>query len=141
MRAIELKRSRALAMLLLTMHGLTLVLALSLPLPIFWKLAVAPVLAPSLAAYSVRGEAWRALASSVTAITPLPDSGIEVQTRRRERRAARLQAGSFVTPQLTVLRYRHKDRFFSSHVVILADAVDAEDFRRLRVHLRWRNLS
>jgi toxin CptA len=140
MLSIELKASRSLTLIILAMHALTFILALSLPLPFFVKLAAAPLLAASLL-YSVRGEARRAMAGSVTAIMLLPDGGIEVQTRRRGRQAAKLQAGSFVTPQLTVLRYRLKDRFISSHVVIFPDAVEAEDFRRLRVHLRWRTLT
>lgn len=49
---------------------------------------------------------------------------------------------SVVTPYLTIIRYEPKDahwmqRLFSSYVIVFPDAVDAENFRRLRVWLRW----
>ena len=138
MLSIKLRRSRALTLIVLAMHAATFILAFSLSLPFFVQLAAAPLLAASLV-YSVRGEAGRTLAGSITAIALFPDGAIEMQTRRQGRQAAKLQTGSFVTPQLTVLRYRLKNRFFSSHLVIFSDAVDAEDFRRLRVHLRCRS--
>lgn len=49
---------------------------------------------------------------------------------------------SVVTTYLTIIRYQPKDakllqRLFSFYLVIFPDAVDAENFRRLRVWLRW----
>ncbi len=49
------------------------------------------------------------------------------------------KGGSVVTPMLAVLQYQRKDRLFSilpSAVVVCADAIDKETFRRLRVQLR-----
>jgi len=48
-----------------------------------------------------------------------------------------LLGSSTVTPWLTVLNLRKAGRWRARHVVILPDAIDATDFRRLRVCLRW----
>ena len=53
---------------------------------------------------------------------------------------------SVVTPFLTVVHCKGKDapllvRLFTTHLVILPDMLDAEDYRQLRVWLRWGKLS
>ena len=53
------------------------------------------------------------------------------------------QANSVVTPYLTVLNSRVKGAglihhlLFHQHLVIFPDSVDADDYRELRVWLRW----
>ena len=54
----------------------------------------------------------------------------------------RVQANTVVTGYLTVLNCQLKEatfrqKIFALHVIILPDAVDAEDYRQLRVWLRW----
>lgn len=49
---------------------------------------------------------------------------------------------SVATPYLTIIRYQPKEakllqRLFSHYLVVFSDAIDAENFRRLRVWLRW----
>ena len=48
-----------------------------------------------------------------------------------------LRDGSFVAPWLTIIRWRAQGGRFDRTLVILPDMVPAEDFRRLRVMLRW----
>lgn len=48
-----------------------------------------------------------------------------------------LLGSSTVTPWLAVLNLSEAGRWRARHVVILPDAIDASDFRRLRVCLRW----
>lgn len=53
-----------------------------------------------------------------------------------------VQPNSVVTPYLTVLNSRLKDatfvhRLLDQHLVIFPDAVNANDYRQLRVWLRW----
>ena len=55
---------------------------------------------------------------------------------------ALVQANTVVTGYLTVLNCQLKEatfrqKIFALHVIILPDAVDAEDYRQLRVWLRW----
>ena len=51
-------------------------------------------------------------------------------------------ADSVVTPYLTVVRFHQKNaailsRIFSYRMIILPDSLDAENYRQLRVWLRW----
>jgi toxin CptA len=53
---------------------------------------------------------------------------------------------SVVTPYLTVVHCKGKDapllaRLLTTHLVILPDMLDAEDYRQLRVWLRWGKFS
>ena len=48
-----------------------------------------------------------------------------------------VRAGSFVAPWLTVIRWRAPRDRFDRSIVVLPDMLAAEDFRRLRVCLRW----
>jgi toxin CptA len=48
-----------------------------------------------------------------------------------------LSGDSFVTDWLTILVLAQEGRRRARHVVITPDNVDAGDFRRLRVWLRW----
>jgi hypothetical protein len=52
--------------------------------------------------------------------------------------AGRLREGSFVAPFLTIIRWRAAGHRFDRTVLILPDMVAREEFRRLRVLLRWR---
>lgn len=44
---------------------------------------------------------------------------------------------SFVSPWLVVLHLKQAARRFMLPVVVLPDAMDRKDFRKLRVWLRW----
>lgn len=47
-----------------------------------------------------------------------------------------IRAGSLVSPMCTVLRLRIEGR--ARAMVVLADSLDGDDYRRLRVWLRWK---
>ena len=49
-----------------------------------------------------------------------------------------LADGSFVAPWLTVIRWRPPRAWWERTLVVAPDMLPAEDFRRLRVVLRWR---
>lgn len=69
----------------------------------------------------------------------------ELQLTRRDGvqfTVATVRADSVVTPYLTIVHYHAEDaallkRLFSSYLVILPDAIEAESYRQLRVWLRW----
>lgn len=48
-----------------------------------------------------------------------------------------LLSGSIVNPWLTTIRYRSETGKQVGTLVLLPDSLDAEDFRRLRVWLKW----
>jgi toxin CptA len=53
-------------------------------------------------------------------------------------RAARLVGSSVVLPSCTVLRMAGEHRWLNRNLVVLPDSLPADEFRRLRVWLRWR---
>jgi toxin CptA len=133
---IALRPSRNLAWLLGLAHlaAAGAVAVLELPL---W-LAIALVL--SLAAHGVTQVARLALlrgADSVVAVEAGRASGVPFRQRDGAWHEGRLVGSSYVAPGLTVLNLKLAGARRLRHVVILPDAVDAEDFRRLRVWLRW----
>ena len=62
---------------------------------------------------------------------------IAVQDALGAWRTGSLSEGSFVAPWLTVIRWRPAEARFDRAVPILPDMLSPEDFRRLRVLLRW----
>jgi len=66
------------------------------------------------------------------------DCRCEFQTLAGVWHEAVLLGSSFVAPHLTVLNLKPAGGRLAKHLVILPDAIDAEDFRRLRVWLKWR---
>ncbi len=62
---------------------------------------------------------------------------IEVRCDGGGFRRGEVRGGSFVAPFLTVIRWRPHAALFDRTVVVLPDMLPPDDFRRLRVHLRW----
>ena len=111
----------------------------------FWPLAVAPSIKLAFGAIALAScgffllrDALLRLSGSVIAIE-LAEEGACVLTDRagRERKGAVL-GDSFVSSFLTVVRCRLIGQRRRRSVVIFPDAVDGEEFRRLRVWLRWK---
>lgn len=128
---VPLFPSRRLAVLLVAMHGLAGVAAW-LALPLLWmRLAAAVVFAASLA-YALLQPGRP------------PIAGLEIA----QNGAFELQCGgawepvqlidAFVTPQLAVLRFKLASGKPAA-LTLLPDSLGADDFRRLRVILRWAN--
>ena len=72
-----------------------------------------------------------------------PDNSVSILLKDGRRQEVRIMPSTVVTPLLTVVHYRlHESACYCPmrYVLILADAVDAEDYRRLRVCLRWATL-
>lgn len=65
------------------------------------------------------------------------DGGIEVEIDGRWR-AGVVRDGSFVAPFLTIVRWRPAGARFDRSIVIVPDMIAREEFRALRVLLRWR---
>jgi hypothetical protein len=62
---------------------------------------------------------------------------IEVRSPGGHWRRGCLRAGSFVAPWITLLLWRAEGSRFDRAVLILPDMLGEEEFRRLRVWLRW----
>ena len=140
---LHLRPSFRLASMLSLAHLSAGALLWPLMLPIAVKLAAIAALAFSLAIY-LRHYALRTSPGSITSLALADDMTCTLQTRRGQRIPCALLGSSFVATYLTVLELKpqapakwwHKLGAYS--VVILPDAIDSEEFRRLRVLLRWK---
>jgi toxin CptA len=86
----------------------------------------------------------RRLKHSVVTLQLKPDNSVSILLKDGRRQAVRIMPNTVVTPLLSVVHYRLQESAWywpMRHVLILADAVDAEDYRRLRVRLRWNTLA
>jgi toxin CptA len=140
---LRLGPSFRLAIMLGLAHVSAISLLWPLMLPVAAKLASTVALAISLVIY-LRHYALGKSAGSITGLSLADDMTCTLETRRGERIACALLGSSFVAPYLTVLELKPLNDTRGSHrlrpcsVVILPDAIAEEDFRRLRVLLRWK---
>lgn len=65
------------------------------------------------------------------------DGSLSLRQAGQDWRPVVLLPGSIVNPWLTTIRYRSEAGKQAGTLVLLPDNVDAEDFRRLRVWLKW----
>ncbi len=134
---IQLRASRTLGAILVIAHGTAIAAILLAGMP-GWiaSIAVAALVA------SLGREVWRnALkrsAGAVAAIEIASDNVLSIQMRRGDWVECEVRGDTYVLSFLTVLNLRRIDNGRGISVVILPDAIDAEDFRRLRVWLRWK---
>jgi toxin CptA len=132
----SIRPSRLLTALVLLSHVTAGALVILLQVGIEWKTAMAAAIVASLA-----GSLWR------YAFLRAGGSIVEVRVDHREGGAVRMRTGgwrgadilgtSCVTPILTAINLRVEGSRTPRHVLLVRDNVDAEDFRRIRVLLRW----
>lgn len=126
---IELRRSHRLFLLLSLMHGVAAVSICFLP----WAL---PVSAPFLLLVGV--SLWRALRPSpIHALFLTVGKGMACRLENGERVAATIQPDSTVFVRLVVLRLRLGEAGRIVSLTLFPDQMSADEFRRLRMWLRW----
>ena len=136
MLTIAIRRSARLMWLLILAHAGALALLWPLALPLWLKAAIGLTVIASLAFFLNHAALLRA-PRAVIAVEIKEDGSVALQTRRGEWHECRLSGDSYVSPWLTLLVLRQENTLTPRYVAILPDNVDAEDFRRLRVWLRW----
>lgn len=132
----RLKPSCLLAAALLLVHAGAGATILPLDIPFEAKLALLSLVAFSL----VRLVRHHALLRTPTAI-------VEIEVHDQARAAVRAGAGRWldatilgttcVTPMLTAINLKIEGKRLPVHTLLVADNVDAEAFRAIRVKLRW----
>ena len=137
MLTIAVGPSRRLAGLLAGMHAFAAALFWLAPLPHWLAVLLTAVLLGS-AWSTLRRHGFRTRQHSLIALRLDADCRCEFQTRAGAWHEAALLGSSFVAPYLTVLNLKPAGGRLVKHLVILPDAVNAEDFRQLRVWLKWR---
>jgi toxin CptA len=118
-------------------------------LPLSVKLVGSTLLVISLVFYLRRYALLRS-PDSVSGLEVTDEMACTLNTRDGGQVACSLLGSSFVAPYLTVLdlkpiktdridkSLRRLNRYFSRSVVILPDGINPEEFRQLRVLLRWK---
>lgn len=134
---IRLKPSGYLSLLLSAAHAIALGLVIVLPLPIGLKLVTTLVFCVSLVFY-LRRNARLAAPNSIIALEITEDCACAIETRSGKRLDCILLPTSYVSASLTILNLKADGEMLARHIVILPDSIHPEDFRKLRVLLRWK---
>lgn len=134
---IHRKPSYRLAAILSLAHLAAAGLLGLLELPLVIKAIAAAALVFSLI-YYLRQDALLAASDAVVVLVLSDEMQCILTTRSDELIVCSILGSTFVAPYLTVLNLQPVGKFFTRSVVILPDGIDAEEFRQLRVWLRWK---
>lgn len=130
------KYSGAAALAIAGAAAATLAIAVLTPMP--WTVRAWVAAALSFSAFeAIQRVAMRRGPRGVRALRLRGGHDIEVRCAGERWAAGTVRDGCFVAPWLTIVLWRPTGARIDRAVVILPDMVDAEDFRRLRVLLRW----
>ena len=133
---ISLRASWLLAVILALAHGAAFAMTLLVAIPLWAQLIAAAGLTVHLVVV-VRQHALLLAPDSAVAIQISSDNRLNVQARRGEWTEYSVLDSTYIAPFLTVLNLRQIDSRASRRVTILPGSIDAEEFRKLRVWLRW----
>jgi toxin CptA len=132
---LNLKPSRLLAIILAVASTGACLIVVSMPLPLWVKLA-AVILVSISAVHHVRDLLLRRPGSLVS-LEVNSKGELHVMRRDGEKVLAAVLPDSVVLPWLTVLNLRLDKSRWRRHVLITADRAEPDAFRQLRVWLRW----
>jgi hypothetical protein len=133
---VELRPSRQLALALASMHAAVLVTLLLVLQPTYPRAAgLAAVAAHAIVV--VRRHVLLASPRSIVAFRFTGEDECELDRKDGTSFSARLDDATYVARWLIVLRLRRERRWRHVSVVVLADGVHGQTFRRLRSRLRW----
>lgn len=133
---IALGASRAGAVAIASMAAATLALIAFTPGPTAVRILAATWIACA-ALHALHAVALHRGRRGVRAVHLGREGEIEVRDAAGAWRVGTLREGSFVAPWLTIVRWRAQGARFDGSIVLLPDMLPAEDFRRVRVWLRW----
>ena len=134
----SLSPSHILAAILILAHGAAITVVALVGMQQWLQLIVIAALLANLAYVVMRVALLRALNSAV-ALEVTSDNALSIQTRSGEWIECEVLGSTYVVSFLTVLNLRELEKVAVRHIMILPDSMDAEDFRRLRVWLRWKH--
>ncbi len=132
-----LRPSWILAALLTAAHGAAIAVVVVVDMPPWLKLVAIAALALNFL-FDILRTALLLMPESVTALEIAADDTLSIQTRRGEWIECKVLGNTYVLSFLTILNLRQNDSGAIRRCAILPDSLDAEDFRKLRVWLRWK---
>jgi toxin CptA len=130
---LHIRSSRYVVALIVVTHALTAGLLLGLPVSLNLRLIGSAVVAGA-CAVALRRVVGRASPASLQIGL---DRRIRITTRDGRQREGEVLADSYVGSRLTTIVWRPSGAWIARTVLILADTLPAEDFRQLRVILRY----
>lgn len=134
----RLKPSWTLAAILTAAHCAVVALIIIVEVPVWLSIIVVALLGVNLVSNLGNAALLRARGAAVA--LEITSAGLfSVQTRRGAWIECEVLGSTYVASFLTVLNLKEQEKGALRHVVILPDSMDAEDFRRLRVWLRWKH--
>lgn len=135
---LKLGASWALGALLAAAHGAVIALILVVVEIAWWvKALLAAALLLNLA-LQMRLSVLRRTDDAVIALEVSKDDTLVAETRRGERVECDVLGSTFVSAFMTILNLKAVESRQTRNVVIFADAVNSDDYRKLRVWLRWK---
>lgn len=134
---IILRPSRILTAILVLAHGAAIAVVALAGMPFWLELIAIAALVASLV-FDVRQTALLRAPDAVITLEIASDDKLSIQTRRSEWIECEVLGSTYVTSFLTILNLKGRDSGRNTRAVILPDSLDAEDFRKLRVWLRWK---
>lgn len=137
MNYFELKPSQQLLSILVVAHGLALAIVFLMMLSLSVKMAAAVLILLS-AYYYVRREVWRVAPDAIIALHLDAARTATITMANGSCWEGSILNTSFVSAKLTIVNVRLSAKRGVRHVIVLSDTLAAEDFRHLRVLLRWR---
>jgi len=133
---IALRPSRVLAVVLIFAHGLTAAVVVFTVLPMGWMMpTIMAVLLTSLT-LGLHGAMLRRF-DAIVVVKFSEDGTLSTQNKRGHWVECDTLSSTYVSKLLIVLNLRLENGKIR-HMTILPDAIDPEDFRALRVWLRWK---
>ncbi len=134
---INLRPSRILTAILVLAHGTAIAMVVLAGMPP-WLASIAIVALVVDLVFNVRQTAWLRAPDALIALEITSDENFSIQTRRGEWIECDVLGSTYVTSFLTILNLKAMDGGRAMRAVILPDSLDAEEFRQLRVRLRWK---
>ncbi len=133
---VILRPSYRLAAILLAVHAAVAGLLMTLPLP-QWVMPGATTLLLASLIHAVRRYALLRSGLAVTTLTFNDRETLCASLRDGSSHVGLVLGSSTVGTMLTILNLALDGRRLPVHVVLMCDSLSADDFRRLRVWLRW----
>lgn len=137
LQRVAIAPSVRLAIFTCATHFLAAALVWLVPIPALGRAVLTLAIAVSLVFLLARDALLHA-AHAIVALETREDGTISYQTRRGEWVDCELLGSTYVSARLTIVQLRPKGRWGRRRVILVPDNVDARDFRRLRVWLRWK---
>ena len=137
-QTIAVSPSVRLAAALCAAHLVAAGLLWLVPIPVLGKGVATLAIALSLIYYLARDAALHA-ANAIVALELKDGGGISFRTRNGTWVDSELSGSSYVSPVLTIVVLQPRGRRRTRRAIILPDNVDARDFRRLRMWMRWKH--